>query len=318
MPFINGKHYMNPQYGAAMERARQTGEGKFGTILSVLADILDELNHSSKGSSGELFGRQFKPPSFGGGSAQGADASPSRLIPEPYPAPGVPQDPENARLRRHGREIFPIPLARGGVQGEFVQERQGAQRAGQQQHQSQADDSADGHWVTIDHQHVFIQEWRRTKRPHPRAQANGNKHKAEVGYGETAGLLPERSPKAPAKTNPYDRRTWDEDSMHELQQARRNIMDISQRNSKVRRGQPGFDTTLQAVWNDNMEAAKSSTGSLSGNYFFIRQEGVGPQRPPKRAGYGQGKPIRTCGPFRNVGGGDVPKGERTYIDIYDH
>lgn len=67
-----------------------------------------------------------------------------------------------------------------------------------------------------------------------------------------------------------------------------------------------------------MNAAANSTGNLPGNHFFIRQQGVGHQRPPKRLGWGQGKPIRTYGPFRNVGGGDVPKGNHTFIDIYNH
>lgn len=49
MPFVNGRYYMNPQYGAAMERARQEREGKTKRILGALADILDELKDSSEG-----------------------------------------------------------------------------------------------------------------------------------------------------------------------------------------------------------------------------------------------------------------------------
>jgi len=106
--------------------------------------------------------------------------------------------------------------------------------------------------------------------------------------------------------------------MRELQQARRHIMDISDRNHTVHRAKPGKDTISQSIWDDNMQAATKSDGSLPGNHFFIRQEGIGRQRPEANKGWGQGKPIRSYGPFRNVGGGDVPRGDRTYIDIYNH
>jgi hypothetical protein len=86
----------------------------------------------------------------------------------------------------------------------------------------------------------------------------------------------------------------------------------------VHRARPAKDTVSQDTWHDNMQAAAKSEGALPGHYIFIRQEGVGLQRPPKRYGWGQGKPIHTYGPFRNVGGGDVPKGSHTYIDIYNH
>jgi hypothetical protein len=142
-------------------------------------------------------------------------------------------------------------------------------------------------------------------------------HKAEIGYGETAGLLPQESPHAPKKASPYDRRTWDPHSAAELQQARTNIMDISIRNHVVHPAKPGNDTISQSVWNDNMKAAANSDGSLPGQHFFIRQHGVGRQRPGPDQGWGQGKPIRSYGPFRNVGGGDAPKGDDTYIDIYN-
>jgi RHS repeat-associated protein len=142
--------------------------------------------------------------------------------------------------------------------------------------------------------------------------------KAEVGYGETSGLVPERAANAPKKKkNPYDPSTWDPASAKELQDARENIMDISERNKTVHKATPGDSPIEQQVWNANMDAAENSNGSMSGDYFFIRQAGRGRQRPPRSAGFGQGKPIRSYGPFRNVGGGDVPRGNRTYIDIYD-
>jgi len=144
--------------------------------------------------------------------------------------------------------------------------------------------------------------------------------KASAGYGETRGLLPQKSADA-KKHSPYDRTTWDKDSFDELQEARRNIMDVSDRNPRVRRTRPGEKANAieESVWNDNKNAAANSGGELPGNHFFIRQAGVGPQRPPKKAGFGQtGDPVRSYGPFINVGGGDAPTGKHTYIDIYDH
>jgi hypothetical protein len=146
--------------------------------------------------------------------------------------------------------------------------------------------------------------------------------KAEVGYGETSGLLPQRAANAPApgkgkKENPYAPSTWDKASAEQLQKGRENIMDISERNSTVRKATASSNSIEQEIWGLNVDAASHSDGSLPGKYFFIRQDGVGNQHPSKKAGYGQGTPITSYGPFRNVGGGDVPRGNNTYIDIYD-
>jgi hypothetical protein len=144
--------------------------------------------------------------------------------------------------------------------------------------------------------------------------------KASVGYGETRGLLPQKSPSAKGH-NTYDRGNWSSDSFQELQQARRNIMDVSERNPRIHRAEPGDKANAidKSVWDDNTDAAAQSGGTLPGNHFFIRQAGVGSQRPPKKAGFGRtGNPIRSYGPFVNVGGGDAPKGGHAYIDIYDH
>ena len=150
------------------------------------------------------------------------------------------------------------------------------------------------------------------------AQAQQQEQKTEVGYGETAGLVPERAANAdPKKKSPYDSSTWDPNSTQQLQDGRTNIMDISDRNSNVKKATASDNPIEQQAWNANAEAAKNSKGSTPGKYFFIRQEGVGAQHPSKRAGYGQGVPIKSYGPFRNVGGGDVPRGNRTFIDIYD-
>ncbi len=180
--------------------------------------------------------------------------------------------------------------------------------------QGQHHQTAGEHWVTIDHQHVLIHE---SDGPHSVRVRSEIERKVEEGYGETAGLLPARKPRA--RGSVYDRNTWDSDSARSLQQARTNIMDISIRNDTVRRSRPrdAHDPIQQSIWKDNVSAASQSRGSMAGNYFFIRQRGTGPRHPPKRAGFGQGKPTREYGPFRNVGGGDVPSGDQTHIDIYE-
>lgn len=96
------------------------------------------------------------------------------------------------------------------------------------------------------------------------------KHKAEVGYGETSGLIPEKARHAEEKFGPYDRQAWDQKSARDLQEARTHIMDISERNHRVHMATPSKDTVSETIWDDNMRAAEKSTGSLPGNHFFIR------------------------------------------------
>jgi hypothetical protein len=85
--------------------------------------------------------------------------------------------------------------------------------------------------------------------------------KAEVGYGETAGLVPEKSADAPKNASPYDTKTYDPKSTQELQDARTNIMDISERNSKVKSGTPSDPNNpiQKKAFNDNLAAAKTAT-----------------------------------------------------------
>lgn len=87
------------------------------------------------------------------------------------------------------------------------------------------------------------------------APPQAQEHKAEVGYGETSGLLSQKSPDSPVHANPYDRRTWDKNSARDLQEARQNIMDISGRNHTVHRAKLGADTISTATVDDNRHAA---------------------------------------------------------------
>lgn len=80
------------------------------------------------------------------------------------------------------------------------------------------------------------------QQPSSKTPPLAQEHKAEVGYGETSGLVPEKAPGAPAKSSAYDRRMWDENSARHLQEARTHIMDISERNPGVHRATPDTST----------------------------------------------------------------------------
>lgn len=145
----------------------------------------------------------------------------------------------------------------------------------------------------------------------PGAQNSDTAGKAATVYGETSGLKPEVGKDHKADPN----------SAKELKDARENVADVSERNKTVYSHTPTSkelkNPQVREAWEKSKEAAAASDGSKPGKYFFIRQEGVGPQKPSAKAGFGQGDPIHEYGPFRNVGGGDVPKGNRTYVDIYN-
>ncbi|MGA9854685.1 MAG: hypothetical protein WBR29_05345 [Gammaproteobacteria bacterium] len=138
--------------------------------------------------------------------------------------------------------------------------------------------------------------------------------KTAVIFGETSGLKSEVDKNGKPVTTPG--------ADPNLKTARENVADISTRNSKVYSRTPTAaelkNPQVRAAWQASQAAAAGSNGSLPGHFFFLRQAGVGPQRPSARQGWGQGNPIREYGPFTNGGGGDVPRGNQTYIDIYNH
>jgi RHS repeat-associated protein len=147
------------------------------------------------------------------------------------------------------------------------------------------------------------------RRPKHKPQQN----KATVIFGETSGLTAEVGKDGkPVRTASAD---------PDLKKARENVADISTRNKGVYSRTPTAEELknpqIRAAWEASQEAAAGSNGSLPGHYFFLRQDGIGKQRPSEAQGWGQGTPLIEYGPFVNAGGGDVPKGDRTYIDVYD-
>lgn len=136
-------------------------------------------------------------------------------------------------------------------------------------------------------------------------------------YGETSSLYPQQLKKGKI----YNSKTWDTESYKQLQEARKSIADIYERNKRMYTKKPSGNNKIeQKTWQDSEAAAKQAESfDLPSNVknFFIRQENIGPQKPTKEQWGDFDPPITSYGPFINVGGGDVPKGSKTYIDIYE-
>jgi hypothetical protein len=137
---------------------------------------------------------------------------------------------------------------------------------------------------------------------------------ARAAYGETASIYPQlNNAEDSIYTGP-----WNEQSSADLETARAFIADVSERNNNVHRAGPpaGNNPIEQRAWNQCVAAAEhaESFDLEDVDHFFIRQDGVGDQRP----GYvPEGtNPDITFGPFVNEGGGDAPRGPNTYIDFY--
>jgi hypothetical protein len=138
--------------------------------------------------------------------------------------------------------------------------------------------------------------------------------RATAIYGETSGLFPQLT----HSKNPYNPKNWDKNSAHKLEKARIYVGIISERNPKVHFVLPNNlnNDIISRAWSDSIKAAiKAKNTKLHPNidHFFLRQDGVGVQAPwwGKKL-----KKYHSIGPFNNFGGGDVPKGSKTYIDFY--
>ncbi len=139
---------------------------------------------------------------------------------------------------------------------------------------------------------------------------------AETVYGETSSLYPQTDKKG---SNPYNSKNWNSDSYDELQAARTAISVISERNNHTQKkdGSSATNPIEKRAWDDSVDAANNAENfslPTSTRHFFIRQKDIGRQKPWWA---GNKKPYKSYGPFINVGGGDVPRGNQTYIDIYD-
>jgi hypothetical protein len=81
--------------------------------------------------------------------------------------------------------------------------------------------------------------------------------------------------------------------------------------NKEERALRNYDPARHA-YEDSQAAAKKASGDKNGPTHFYLDHG---QAKPKWA---NGTPKESYGPFRNVaGGGDVPKGAKVWIRVYD-
>ncbi len=137
--------------------------------------------------------------------------------------------------------------------------------------------------------------------------------RARVIFGETSGVWPAlKDPNGRV----HDPNNWDQASADELARARAYIGVVSERNSRTHSAKPDFSKPLDRLqWNRALEAAQASRaadGTLDPaiGRFYLRQEGSA-QKIPK---YDTLTP--PIGPFVNVGGGDVPRGNQMYFDFF--
>jgi len=147
-----------------------------------------------------------------------------------------------------------------------------------------------------------------------KAKATKDDKRAKAAYGETSGLYAQ---KIDPKVSTYDPANWDSTSQADLQEARRWLTEVQRRNPVMHYDRPHGNNPIEArQWQLASDAAGNvdSVSPSTVKKFFIRQDGVGPQTPPESwSGWVLHK---SFGPFINVGGGDAPKGDGTYIEFY--
>lgn len=153
---------------------------------------------------------------------------------------------------------------------------------------------------------------------------------AGYAFGETSGLRPQwRDPNGPKTEENYDPA-----SVERLRQARKAICEVIRNRVRARRGAGAYRTTptqeeLQnphtaRIW-ELCRAAAGEAVTAPGlaqecQHFYIR---AGTEREGESGPYrdrptwaGNSLPTHSYGPFRNVGGGDVRRGDDIYVDVY--
>lgn len=141
-------------------------------------------------------------------------------------------------------------------------------------------------------------------------------------YAETGGLFPVRT----VRGSVYDPYRWNTGfgpgGYGDLTLARRMVAETRKRNKRTHLAPFPVDRRLPSLiaWYCCAESAEDAVGASlyplppgMRLHFFIRQKGVGRQKAAYLEKY---TPVMSFGPFFNVGGGDVPAGDKAYIDFY--
>lgn len=141
-------------------------------------------------------------------------------------------------------------------------------------------------------------------------------------YAETGGLFPKRI----ARGSVYDPAYWisgfGSGGSGDLLLARRMIAETRKGNKRthLKAFPVGLHRFELLSWYACAEAAEDAVGAElyplppgTRLHFFIRQDGVGRQKARYLENF---EPALSFGPFVNVGGGDVPAGDKTYVDFY--
>ena len=137
--------------------------------------------------------------------------------------------------------------------------------------------------------------------------------RSRVIYGETRGLYPQS---IDPKKSPYDPINWQTDSIEALQAARKYIGIVAGRNGVTQSTDPNLANPLERrAWESAVSAGNAAhvDPDLIDSHithFFLRGGEDTRQPWPELHRY------LTIGPFRNVGGGDVPRGNDVYIEFY--
>ncbi|MGH7942500.1 MAG: RHS repeat-associated core domain-containing protein, partial [Limisphaerales bacterium] len=153
--------------------------------------------------------------------------------------------------------------------------------------------------------------------------ATGGNRIAAIVFGETATIVPQL--KKGLTTNNGNPSNWDTSSWASLNGAREGIAEIANY-GKRSLSPPVFPNPTTPVqteqWQSCVYAAGLAQGKTSADSVFIwpSDDGKVPTKHPLHTGGGSWyydyKPHAAVGPFRCVGGGDVPIGNNIYIYFY--
>jgi hypothetical protein len=161
---------------------------------------------------------------------------------------------------------------------------------------------------------------------------------SEASWGETCGIYPLSqnitSPllppalrslfwdyvafgiSSPTKDNLYDPNKWDKVKTCELLKARAGIELVSTRNTVVRKARPSNGNLEKILkpyhYIENFPLVDTEISDNSVKWFYISKDADKPAVHPWVTGTVM---VKSYGPFYNVGGGDVPRGN-VYIHFY--